>query len=171
MDTISERATGSCEIELARGSVTSRFFVADFANFPGIKSVTTSDSRRCTKMKQSWPLWSSMVPLLSPHPPPFYTKECRWRFVAGYCDETGESGIGKNSKPNDIRVTMLDDHRAFRRQLEDKRPVVESNLLSGRQYIANEPPLSDTSDTEAIEEVSLTDGLMSVCSVSDTCWL
>lgn len=41
-----------------------------------------------------------------------------------------------------------DDHRAFRRQLEDKRPVVESNLLSGRQYIANEPPLSDTSDTE-----------------------
>jgi hypothetical protein len=41
-----------------------------------------------------------------------------------------------------------DDHRAFRRQLEDKRPVVESNLLSGRQYIANEPPLSDTSDSE-----------------------
>lgn len=41
-----------------------------------------------------------------------------------------------------------DDHRAFRRQLEDKRPIVESNLLSGRQYIANEPPLSDTSDTD-----------------------
>lgn len=41
-----------------------------------------------------------------------------------------------------------DDHRAFRRQLEEKRPVVESNLLSGRQYIANEPPLSDTSDSE-----------------------
>ncbi|KAJ4445866.1 hypothetical protein ANN_12551 [Periplaneta americana] len=41
-----------------------------------------------------------------------------------------------------------DDHRAFRRQLEDKRPVVENNLLSGRQYIANEPPLSDTSDSE-----------------------
>lgn len=43
---------------------------------------------------------------------------------------------------------LQDDHRAFRRQLEDKRPVVESNLLSGRQYIASEPPLSDTSDTE-----------------------
>lgn len=41
-----------------------------------------------------------------------------------------------------------DDHRAFRRQLEEKRPVVEGNLLSGRQYIANEPPLSDTSDSE-----------------------
>ncbi|XP_075984488.1 dystrophin isoform X7 [Anticarsia gemmatalis] len=46
-------------------------------------------------------------------------------------------------------LKQQDDHRAFRRQLEDKRPVVESNLLSGRQYIANEPPLSDTSDTEA----------------------
>jgi hypothetical protein len=43
---------------------------------------------------------------------------------------------------------IQDEHRAFRRQLEDKRPVVESNLLSGRQYIANEPPLSDTSDSE-----------------------
>ncbi|XP_024083569.1 dystrophin-like isoform X11 [Cimex lectularius] len=45
-------------------------------------------------------------------------------------------------------IKQQDDHRAFRRQLEDKRPVVESNLLSGRQYIANEPPLSDTSDSE-----------------------
>ncbi|XP_044016172.1 dystrophin, isoforms A/C/F/G/H-like isoform X2 [Aphidius gifuensis] len=41
-----------------------------------------------------------------------------------------------------------DDYRGFRRQLEDKRPVIENNLLSGRQYIANEPPLSDTSDSE-----------------------
>jgi hypothetical protein len=41
-----------------------------------------------------------------------------------------------------------DDHRAFRRQLEDKRPVVENSLLSGRQYVANEQQLSDTSDTE-----------------------
>ena len=43
---------------------------------------------------------------------------------------------------------LQDDHRGFRRQLEDKRPIVENNLLSGRQYIANEPPLSDTSDSE-----------------------
>ncbi|CAH2227201.1 jg14605 [Pararge aegeria aegeria] len=47
-------------------------------------------------------------------------------------------------------IKQQDDHRAFRRQLEDKRPVVESNLLSGRQYVANEPPLSDTSDTEPL---------------------
>ncbi|KAL9896526.1 dystrophin isoform 9-T15 [Glossina fuscipes fuscipes] len=47
---------------------------------------------------------------------------------------------------------QLDDHKAFRRQLEDKRPIVESNLLSGRQYIASEPPVSDTSDTEAAHD-------------------
>lgn len=41
-----------------------------------------------------------------------------------------------------------DDHKAFRRQLEDKRSIVESNLLSGKQYVASEPPFSDTSDTE-----------------------
>ncbi|XP_037038480.1 dystrophin, isoforms A/C/F/G/H isoform X6 [Bradysia coprophila] len=46
---------------------------------------------------------------------------------------------------------QLDDHKAFRRQLEDKRPVVESNLLSGRQYVASEPPVSDASDSEALE--------------------
>lgn len=44
--------------------------------------------------------------------------------------------------------TFQDDHKAFRRQLEDKRPVVENNLLSGKQYVASEPPISDTSDTE-----------------------
>ncbi|KPJ15479.1 Dystrophin, isoform D, partial [Papilio machaon] len=44
-------------------------------------------------------------------------------------------------------LKQQDDHRAFRRQLEDKRPVVESNLLSGRQYLAAEP-LADASDTE-----------------------
>ncbi|KAL5273217.1 hypothetical protein ACFFRR_000157 [Megaselia abdita] len=49
---------------------------------------------------------------------------------------------------------QLDDHKAFRRQLEDKRPIVESNLLSGRQYVASEPPISDTSDTEAIDSDS-----------------
>lgn len=32
--------------------------------------------------------------------------------------------------------------------MEDKRPVVENNLLSGKQYVASEPPISDTSDTE-----------------------
>ncbi|XP_060647975.1 dystrophin, isoforms A/C/F/G/H isoform X12 [Drosophila nasuta] len=47
---------------------------------------------------------------------------------------------------------QLDDHKAFRRQLEDKRPIVESNLTSGRQYIASEAPVSDTSDTEATHD-------------------
>ncbi|XP_039948451.1 dystrophin, isoforms A/C/F/G/H isoform X4 [Bactrocera tryoni] len=47
---------------------------------------------------------------------------------------------------------QLDDHKAFRRQLEDKRPIVESNLLSGRQYISSEPPVSDNSDTEAAHD-------------------
>ncbi|XP_064549815.1 dystrophin, isoforms A/C/F/G/H isoform X10 [Drosophila montana] len=47
---------------------------------------------------------------------------------------------------------QLDDHKAFRRQLEDKRPIVESNLTSGRQYIASEAPVSDTSDTEAAHD-------------------
>lgn len=65
-----------------------------------------------------------------------------------------------------VSYTLLqDEHRAFRRQLEDKRPVVESNLLSGRQYIANEPPLSDTSDSEGTylnEPVSSADAEISV---------
>lgn len=49
---------------------------------------------------------------------------------------------------NSIIINLQDDHKAFRRQLEDKRPIVESNLLSGKQYVASEPPISDTSDTE-----------------------
>ncbi|EGI69698.1 Dystrophin, isoform D [Acromyrmex echinatior] len=62
-----------------------------------------------------------------------------------------------------IRVLLADvedDHRGFRRQLEDKRPVVENNLLSGRQYIANEPPLSDTSDSEENSEVPIPSTLL-----------
>ncbi|TGZ53602.1 Dystrophin [Temnothorax longispinosus] len=57
------------------------------------------------------------------------------------------------SMNNIVKIFSQDDHRGFRRQLEDKRPVVENNLLSGRQYIANEPPLSDTSDSEAGREL------------------
>ncbi|XP_065094732.1 dystrophin-like isoform X1 [Ochlerotatus camptorhynchus] len=57
-------------------------------------------------------------------------------------------GIGPMKGDAASLQKQMDDHRAFRRQLEDKRPVVESNLLSGRQYVSNEPPLSDTSDSE-----------------------
>ncbi|XP_072385171.1 dystrophin isoform X1 [Diabrotica undecimpunctata] len=32
-----------------------------------------------------------------------------------------------------------DDHRAFRQQLEDKRPLVESSLRSARQFVAGDP--------------------------------
>lgn len=52
-----------------------------------------------------------------------------------------------------IMNNLKDDHKAFRRQLEDKRPIVESNLLSGRQYVQSEPPLSDTSDSEGLFSV------------------
>ena len=42
-----------------------------------------------------------------------------------------------------------DASRAFRRQLEDKRAVIENNLLTGRQHLGanNEPPTSLSSDT------------------------
>ncbi|KAG0431475.1 hypothetical protein HPB47_021764, partial [Ixodes persulcatus] len=46
-------------------------------------------------------------------------------------------------------VKQQEEHRAFRRGVDDKRPIIESSLLAGRQYIAREPPLSDTSDSEA----------------------
>lgn len=48
-----------------------------------------------------------------------------------------------------IRRSAQDDYRAFRRQLEDKRIVIESNLLSGRQYVANEPLPADTNDMDS----------------------
>jgi ketosteroid isomerase-like protein len=32
-----------------------------------------------------------------------------------------------------------DDHRAFRQQLEDKRPLVEASLRSARQFVAGDP--------------------------------
>lgn len=41
-----------------------------------------------------------------------------------------------------------DDLASFRRVIEEKQPVIESNLKSGRQLIASEPPLSDASDSE-----------------------
>ncbi|XP_069695333.1 dystrophin, isoforms A/C/F/G/H isoform X7 [Periplaneta americana] len=67
--------------------------------------------------------------------------------------DTELTGLGPIGGDVACLQKQQDDHRAFRRQLEDKRPVVENNLLSGRQYIANEPPLSDTSDSEAGREL------------------
>ncbi|XP_055596147.1 dystrophin, isoforms A/C/F/G/H isoform X5 [Uranotaenia lowii] len=68
--------------------------------------------------------------------------------------ELSSLGLGPMKGDAASLQKQMDDHRAFRRQLEDKRPVVENNLLSGKQYVANEPPLSDTSDTEAIDSES-----------------
>lgn len=51
---------------------------------------------------------------------------------------------------NKLFCNSQDDHKAFRRQLEDKRPIVDSNLLSGRQFVASEPPVSDASDSEGL---------------------
>ncbi|KAG8234825.1 hypothetical protein J437_LFUL015540 [Ladona fulva] len=64
--------------------------------------------------------------------------------------DTELSGLGPIGGDAAALQKQQDDHRAFRRQLEDKRPVVESNLLSGRQYIATEAPQlsSDASDSE-----------------------
>ena len=42
-----------------------------------------------------------------------------------------------------------DDHRAFRRQLEDKRHVIESNIQNSCQFIANEPALIEFSAAES----------------------
>ncbi|XP_022178731.1 dystrophin, isoforms A/C/F/G/H-like isoform X1 [Myzus persicae] len=43
-----------------------------------------------------------------------------------------------------------DDHRGFRRQLEEKRPVIDSNLRSGRQYINNESQIASAVKNEEI---------------------
>ncbi len=37
----------------------------------------------------------------------------------------------------------------LRRQLFDKRPIIENKLLSGRQFLASEPTPSDTSDSDS----------------------
>jgi hypothetical protein len=88
-----------------------------------------------------------------------------WKVGLGHdmylCERAHETRFNPRTPVFNGDLLFQDDHRAFRRQLEDKRPVVESNLLSGRQYIANEPPLSDTSDSEGRPH----------CSTPLLCWL
>ena len=55
-----------------------------------------------------------------------------------------------------------DDFRAFRRQLDDKRPLIEQSILTGRQLVANEAPLSDASDSEGNSSL---DSSMCVCRI------
>ncbi len=42
-----------------------------------------------------------------------------------------------------------EETRVLRRQLFDKRPIIENKLLSGRQFLASEPTPSDTSDSDS----------------------
>jgi hypothetical protein len=44
---------------------------------------------------------------------------------------------------------LQDETRVLRRQLFDKRPIIENKLLSGRQFLAAEPTPSDTSDSDS----------------------
>lgn len=41
-----------------------------------------------------------------------------------------------------------DDHKSFQRQLEEKRPVIEYNLRSGRQYINLETQIASSIKNE-----------------------
>ncbi|XP_034944626.1 dystrophin [Chelonus insularis] len=41
---------------------------------------------------------------------------------------------------------MQDDYKGFRRQLEDKQPIIENSLLNSGQYIKNELSLADSQD-------------------------
>lgn len=64
--------------------------------------------------------------------------------------DTELSSMGPASGDGASLSKMEGDLIAFRRVLDEKQPVVESNLKSGRQLIASEPPLSDTSDSEGL---------------------
>ncbi|XP_046644687.1 utrophin-like isoform X8 [Daphnia pulicaria] len=63
--------------------------------------------------------------------------------------DTELTGLGPIRGDLSTLVKQQDDFRAFRRQLDDKRPLIEQSILTGRQLVANEAPLSDASDSEA----------------------
>ncbi|KAF2368020.1 Spectrin repeat [Trinorchestia longiramus] len=63
--------------------------------------------------------------------------------------DTELTAMGPPSGDMATLTKLESDLVSFRRVLDEKQPVVESNLKSGRQLIASEPPLSDTSDSEA----------------------
>ena len=55
----------------------------------------------------------------------------------------------------DVVCHPQDDFRAFRRQLDDKRPLIEQTILTSRQLVANEAALSDTSDSEGNQKMKI----------------
>ncbi|KAK9870702.1 hypothetical protein WA026_008274 [Henosepilachna vigintioctopunctata] len=59
-----------------------------------------------------------------------------------------------------------DDHRAFRQQLEDKRPLVEASLRSARQFVAGDPS-SDLARNLRRELVKLSDKWNALIEKSD----
>ncbi|UYV75512.1 hypothetical protein LAZ67_13000441 [Cordylochernes scorpioides] len=58
---------------------------------------------------------------------------------------SAQPGLGGDTG---VVARQLDDHRTFRRQLEDHRPVIDNCLLSARRLLAREPPGTDVSDSE-----------------------
>lgn len=50
---------------------------------------------------------------------------------------------------------LQDDHRGFRRQLEEKRPVIDANLRSSRQYINNESQIASAVKIEGKNNILL----------------
>ena len=62
--------------------------------------------------------------------------------------DTELSSIGPMIGDVSVLSKLESDLIEFRRKLDEKQPVIESNLKNGRQLIASEPPLSDTSDSE-----------------------
>ena len=61
--------------------------------------------------------------------------------------------LGNLKKNRKIRKTLIiifeDETRMLKRQLYEKRPIIENKLLSGRQFLATEPTPSDTSDSDS----------------------
>ena len=62
--------------------------------------------------------------------------------------DTELTGIGPMIGDVSELAKLENDLLEFRKKLDEKQPVIESNLKNGRQLIASEPPLSDTSDSE-----------------------
>ncbi|CAL4082352.1 unnamed protein product, partial [Meganyctiphanes norvegica] len=63
--------------------------------------------------------------------------------------ETDLSDLGPPVGDIHSLAKFSEDISTFRRVIDEKQPVIENNLKSGRQLIASEPPISDTSDSEA----------------------
>uniref|UniRef100_A0A8D8ZRN6 Protein detached n=1 Tax=Cacopsylla melanoneura TaxID=428564 RepID=A0A8D8ZRN6_9HEMI len=59
--------------------------------------------------------------------------------------DTELSRLGPVGGDINVLQKQEDDHRAFRRQLEDKRPIIENSILNGRQYL-NEVSISDLTE-------------------------